>query len=163
MRKTSESADEGCGIKSRLPFSSHLLSFAHGSICPGLLVPQSPWRVGRGSCFWAVCDRASDLNPINSWNVGPLGLNSSSSFGKNCFRPAGYRRITEEKIQPGWERALTFHTRSPEAALAPVGFSGHLPERSLLPGFGHSPSQVTLPDKPADWFLPFWRISSSIF
>lgn len=137
------------------------------SLCSWQQLPRSSGATvsleGGERLLFLSCDQASDL--INHKFLKCLSFGAEQLFllRKNCVRPAGHRRITEEKIQPGREQALTFHTSSPEAALAPVGFSGHLPERSLLPGFGCSPSQVALPDKPTDWFLPFWRISSSIF
>lgn len=59
---------------------------------PRSLVPHSLWRMGRGSCSWAICDQASDLNPVNSSSVvGPLGLCNSFSFGKKCFRLMGWQ------------------------------------------------------------------------
>lgn len=65
--------------------------------------------MGRGSYSWAICDQTSDLNPVISWNVvHPLGLCNPFSFGKNCFRLVGCRKITQEKIHPGQEWALTF-------------------------------------------------------
>lgn len=147
LRKTSESAHEGCGIKSNLPFSSHLLSFACGSISPGLLVPQSLWRIWRGSYSWAICDQASGLNPINSWNVvGSLGLCNSLFWEKNALGLWAAGKLPKRKLilaRSGLRPSQLEVEKQREASLMFIGFSGHPLEQSLFPSSEHSPLQVT--------------------